>query len=226
MVLIDTTLTTNLIATAYRFETFRTNCKNFLNKHDLSFDKFTVVSHDSFVGYITEYLLRDYIATTYASHGLVIDTWENKFDIKRILNIIHIASNDAQDIQYVRSYFYDQYDLKISKGDVNITIDIKSALTKLEPKSSWNFMYPAVQAQKCGKDYIILVYYIVENLQNIESLKKLAVIGYMSQDIIKKCPVVKSGTLTRFGTKSQIDNYETELAFHYKNIDELISVFL
>ena len=36
------------------FELFRKSCKEYLNSAGLEFDKFTIVSHDSFIGY-TDY---------------------------------------------------------------------------------------------------------------------------------------------------------------------------
>ena len=112
--------------------------------------------------------------------------------------------------------------LELKYADKYIFIDVKTALTQKEPSPRWNFMYPVIQANKIGKDYMLLTYYVVQDVKEVESLKKVIIVGYISEDIIKKCNIIKRGQKTRFGTKSQIDNYETELSVHYKEIDNLI----
>jgi len=224
MITLNQKLNQALIIAAYGFEELRNNCKLYLSKHDLNFDKFTVVSHDSFIGYISEYFLKEYIINTYNAKGITVATWEDNYDIAKIRNILKSESKQINNIDYIRSYFYDKYDLKISNGDSSILVDIKTALTKLEPKLNWNFLYPVIQAHKPGKDHMVLAYYVVDEIKDIESLKKLVVIGYISEETIKKCNIIKAGTLTRFGTKSQIDNYETELSTHYRNIDKMIAL--
>lgn len=222
MITINQKLSSDLIIAAHGFEQLRNNCKNYLSKFELNFDKFTVVPHDSFIGYITEYFLRGYINSRYSAGS--VNTWESRFDISRVINILKVNSKANEDVQYVRSYFYDQWDLEITRAGACLLIDIKTALTQREPKLSWDFMYPVLQAHKPGKNYMILSYYVVDNVKDIESLKKLVIIGYTSEELIKTCKVIKAGTLTRFGTKSQIDNYETELAVHYQDIDKLIAL--
>jgi hypothetical protein len=63
-----------------------------------------------------------------------------------------------------------------------------------------------------------LVYYIVDDLKNIESLKELVLIGYTMPEIILSCQVIKAGEVTEFNTTSQIDNYITNLAKHYLDL--------
>lgn len=224
MISFEQKLTQDLIIAAYGFEELRINCKKYLSQFDMNYDKFTVVSHDSFIGYITEYFLKGYISSKYKAVGVKVESWESVFDIAKIRTILKSNSKSGEDVQYVRDYFYDKYDLKLSKGSNSLLVDIKTALTKLEPKSSWNFMYPVVQAHKPGKDHMVLSYYVVEDIKNIESLKKLVIVGYTSEEVIKTCKIIKAGTRTRFGTVSQIDNYETELSIHYKDIDKLIDL--
>jgi len=217
-------LTQDLVIAAYGFEELRNNCKKYLSQFDMNYDKFTVVSHDSFIGYITEYFLHEYISAKYNSIGVTVDSWESKFDIAKIRYILKTNSKSESDILYVREYFYDKYDLELRKDSVSLLVDIKTALTKLEPRTSWNFMYPVVQAHKPGKDHMVLSYYVVDDIKNIESLKKLVIVGYTSEQVIRTCRIIKAGTKTRFGTVSQIDNYETELSIHYKEIDGLINL--
>jgi hypothetical protein len=224
MISFEQKLTQDLVIAAYGFEELRNNSKKYLSQFDMNYDKFTVVSHDSFIGYITEYFLREYIGSKYKSEGVTVESWESIFDIAKIRSILKSNSKATEDVQYIRDYFYDKYDLKLSKGAKSLLVDIKTALTKLEPKSSWNFMYPVIQANKPGKDHMVLSYYVVEDIKDIESLKKLVIVGYTSEEVIRTCKIIKAGTRTRFGTVSQIDNYETELAIHYKDIDRLINL--
>lgn len=221
MISLNKTLTPSLINAAKEFEEFRNNCKKYLTQFEMNFDKFTVVGHDSFIGYISEYFLKEYIESKYTILGIHVSTWEHNFDIAKIKSIIKSNSKSIEDRQYIREYFYDKYDLEIKKGKTTYLVDIKTALTQKEPKSSWNFLYPVIQANKPGKDFMILSYYVSENI-NVESLKKLVIIGYTSEKVIKTCNIIYEGTRTRFGTISQIDNYETELAIHFKDIDLLM----
>jgi hypothetical protein len=79
---------------------------------------------------------------------LEIEDWNSSFDFIKLKNIININSEKKEDIDYVKTYFYDKWDLKIIYKSKEVYVDIKTALTKLEPKSSWNFMYPVIQANK------------------------------------------------------------------------------
>lgn len=224
MIAINQKLSSELIKAARDFEQLRNDSKNYLSKFDLNFDKFTVVAHDSFIGYITEHFLQEYIHSKYSDEGVEVNNWESMFDISRIRSILKTDSKTDVDVQYVRSWFYDHWDLEIIKANSILFIDIKTALTQKEPKLNWDFMYPVVQAHKPGKDYMVLCYYVADNVNDIENLKKLVIIGYTSEEKIRTCKVIKAGALTRFGTKSQIDNYETELAIHYGSIDKLIAM--
>lgn len=224
MIAINRKLSSELINAAHGFEQLRNDSKNYLSQFDLNFDKFTVVAHDSFIGYITEHFLQEYLSSSFAAEGIEVNNWESMFDISRIRGILKTNSKADADIQYVRSWFYDHWDLEIIKANSILFIDIKTALTQKEPILNWDFMYPVVQAHKPGKDYMILSYYVADNSNDIESLQKLVIVGYTSEEMIRNCKVIKAGTFTRFGTKSQIDNYETELAVHYESIDKLIAM--
>ena len=215
-------LNNQIIFAAYEFAQFRDDCKKYLLQHKKSYDKFTIVQHDSFIGFITEAAVRYYISNHYRKDNIKVISWEENFDIEKIKRIISTGSSDPADIAVVEEYFYDRYDLKIIYNNKSILVDVKTALTQKEPSVAWNFMYPVVQANKAGKDYMILTYYIVSDTKNIESLKKIVIVGYTSEEKIKDCNIIYKGQKTRFGTISQTDNYETNLAIHYKEIDELI----
>ena len=215
-------LTQEIIFAAYGYEQLRKNGKNYLTILGKNYDKFTIVEHDSFIGYITEYAIKEYINESYQKDSIKVISWDAKFDIDRIKEIIDSSSYEEDDIKLIEKYFYDEYDLELKYADKYIFIDVKTALTQKEPNPRWNFMYPVIQANKIGKDYMLLTYYVVQDVKEVESLKKVIIVGYISEDIIKKCNIIKRGQKTRFGTKSQIDNYETELSVHYKEIDNLI----
>lgn len=214
-------LTPALFDKAKRFEEFRTNCKFFLAKHGQSYDKFTIVGHDSLIGYLTEHFIKDHLEKNFKS--LKVTTWENDFDIRKIISILKSSNPANDDVDYVKNYFYDKWDLKLSQGDKVIYADVKTALTKGNPNDSWDFLYPYVQANKPGKDIMILVYYVVDDLNDLTSLKSLSMIGYTKPEIVRQCKIIRAGTKTKFGTTSQIDNYETQLSSHYSNVSQLFN---
>ena len=205
---------------AESFSKFREQCKNYLSSVGKNWDKFTIVSHDSFIGYITENAIKKYIESKFK--GAKVVTWEEQFDLKLIIKIISEKKTDEASIELVRNYFYDSWDLKINGEKVRILSDVKTALTKKEPSLSWNFLYPVVQAEKAGKDIMILVYYVVRDLKDLHSFTKLVLVGAITPDIIKKCKIIRAGEKTIFGTTSQIDNYITELNRDYLPLEKYI----
>jgi hypothetical protein len=205
---------------AESFSKFREQCKNYLSSVGKNWDKFTIVSHDSFIGYITENAIKKYIESKF--NGAKVVTWEEQFDLKLIIKIISEKKTDEASIELVRNYFYDSWDLMINGEKVRILSDVKTALTKKEPSLSWNFLYPVVQAEKAGKDIMILVYYVVSDLKDLHSFTKLVLVGAITPETIKKCKIIRAGEKTIFGTTSQIDNYITELNRDYYPLEKFI----
>jgi hypothetical protein len=201
---------------ANRFVDFRTKCKDYLKEGGIDFDKFTIVEHDAFIGYITEKLIAKYLSERY--DFLVVSTWEDEYNIREIITILENKDFSDNSKILVKNYFYDNWDLKVKIGAKVLFCDVKTAYTKKEPNIKWNFLYPVIQANKKMKDIIILVYYIVEDLKSIESLKELILIGYTIPEIILSCEIIKAGEVTEFNTVSQIDNYITNLAKHYLDL--------
>jgi len=214
-----------IILKAHEHENLRNDCKDYLSKAGKNYDKFTMVSHDTFIGYITEWAIKNYIQKCGKDKEIEVTSWDDDYDIAKIKAIIKSNSVETKDIDYVQKYFYDEYDLKLFSPKNTILIDIKTALTDKEPNNHWDFMYPVVQAQKPGKDYMVLTYYVTMTKNNPEDFKKITLIGYISEETIRSCKIIKKGEKTRHGTISQIDNYETELALHYRDIKELIEMF-
>lgn len=202
---------------AESFENFRGRCKTYLAKNGADYDKFTVVSHDSYIGYISEWLIREYVQKEFSTSLKECRTWEEGFDIGRIEKIITEGSSAKNDIDYVKEYFYDEWDLFVSTNKGSFKCDVKTALTKKEPKENWNFLYPVVQAEKEGKDLMILVYYVYTE-DDFHDLAKEVLIGAITYELIKNCEIIKKGEVSRFGTTSQTDNYITELARDYRDL--------
>jgi len=205
---------------AQKFSDFRIKCKQYLRKNGKEYDKFTVVEHDSSVGYISESLITDYLKSNYKD--IEVYTWENMYDMRRIIDIVKSDSSLEDDINYVTEYFYDRYDLHIKYKRKEFFIDVKSALTKKMPSNSWTFLYPVVQAHKEGKSGMILAYCIVTNLKIIESMNSFVLVGFVPQKKVRECKKYLRGQITRFKTVNQIDNYETLLSRHYMSVDALL----
>ena len=207
---------------AEAFSTFRENCKVYLTSVNKNWDKFTVVSHDSFIGYLTEMAIKQHLLAKYPE--IKIESWEDQFDMKALIKIIKENKTDAESIDLVVKYFYDKWDLKILNNSIKILSDVKTALTEKEPNDNWNFLYPVIQASKEGKDLMILVYYVVNTIKDLRTFSKLILVGAITPEIIKTCDIIKAGEKTKFGTISQIDNYITKLNKNYKPIESFINI--
>lgn len=203
------------------FQEFRKKCKIYLAEHGIDYDKFTVVEHDSYVGFISEWILGQYLQDKFKDVLKECSAWEDKYNLKRIEEIIENGSKIKEDILYVKEYFYDSWDMMVVTKSDTYKCDIKTALTKKEPELTWNFLYPVIQAEKAGKDLMILIYYIYEG-NDFHNLTGEVLIGATTYDVIKKCPVLRSGMKSRFGTLSQTDNYVTELSRDYSELSEFI----
>jgi hypothetical protein len=215
-----TNIPSDIFTKAKNFEKFRNDCKTYLQKANLNFDKFTIVEHDSFIGYITEIVMGKYIEDNYKD--VKVYTWEKEHNISEIISILKDKDFSEDSKSKVKEYFYDKWDIKISIDNKIILCDVKTALTKKEPNKYWEFLYPVIQANKQGKDIMLLVYYVVNDIKNIESLKKIVVVGAVKPEDIKKNDLIKKGEITRFGTKSQIDNYITKLSVDYVDLKKII----
>ena len=212
-----------LVDEAESFSKFREDCKNYLSENGLNYDKFTVVNHDAIIGYISEKTIIDYLKKQLKGIDVTIESWEERSDLDKVKRIV--KTNNSKQAETVKDYFYDTYDICVtnSKGQ-ELFIDIKTALTAKTPKENWNFMYPVVQAHKKGKDYMLLAYCVVGDIKEISSIDNLTIVGYITEEMIKKCKIIYKGQYTRFGTRSQINNYETELSRDYKSIDDFVKL--
>lgn len=203
---------------AITFSKFRNRCKEYLIRNNVKFDKFTIVGHDSEIGYISERTIKSYLESNYSD--VKICSWENKCDIKRIFRILDNNLTDQESVRIVSEYFYDKYDLVLSYNNKSIYIDVKTAKTKKEPTSNWKFLYPEIQTTKIGKDYIALIYCIYDDNNNI---KDTVIIGAIKHSDIKNYNLVEKGSINRNGAPSQTKNYETDLN-DYCSIDDLINI--
>ncbi len=224
MISLPVQLSPGMIAQAKAYAFLRKRCKEYLASKNIEFDKFSIVEHDSFTGFITENFIYHYLKKHFEKEDVSIHKWEEQFEIKRINRILSRQSNKKEDIQYIREYFYDAYDIHLSQVDRSYKIDVKTAFTALKPNLKWNFLYPVIQAGKEGKDLIFLTYYIVEDLKDPESLKEIVWVGFINKEQILSRPVIKAGEKTKFGTTSQVDNYITELSKDYcVDLDKLFN---
>jgi hypothetical protein len=220
MIVLDAPLDQDLLEKAKAFSAFRKACKTWLAAHRLCFDKFTIREHDSFIGYIAEHKVCQYLSQLFPDAAL--ELWDEAFDLKLINSIIRGQLVDAESARYVCDYFYDRWDIAITLNEQTICADVKTAATKNSPKPEWDFLYPVVQARKEGKDVAILAYYIT-NSEAIEDFKQLSVVGFVDEASIRKCSIRQKGTHTIHKTESQIDNYETIVGKHYRPLTELFA---
>jgi hypothetical protein len=219
-------LSKGILDKAKAMSSLRISCKKFLSDRDLEFDKFTMVTHDSYTAYITELFMKIFFEEKFSEKGIKISAWDEQFDLKEINRILSSGSHAIKDIEYIKNYFYDNYDLSLEYNQKELFIDIKTALTQKQPKLKWNFLYPVVQAHKKGKDIMVLTYYIVEDISHVETLKEICIAGYIMEEEIKKCPKILQGQKTRYKTISQIDNYITELSRDYSsNFEKILDLF-
>lgn len=221
MKIITNELLDEVVLSAKMYADLRKSCKQFLEKHGKNYDKFTVVDHDGYIGYISEFEVSKYLKEL-LDDDIKITSWDENFNLESISKIVHSDNVTETEIKYVESYFYDDYDLMLKSETNEIKVDIKTALTSLEPKPYWNFMYPVVQAEKPGKEFMILTYYVT-NQKDVTSFKKLMIVGVISEKRINNCKLIHKGSRTRFGTISQTDNFITEISADYVDIQAFIN---
>lgn len=207
-----------LLKEAQQYSAFRNKVKKYLESKDFHYDKFTVTEEDSMIGYISERCVSEYIVEKYGKAGVQVSSWQDQFDMNRVRSVVDRDSDAEDDKEYVKRYFYNRYDLRISKGNKVIPVDVKSAATRKKPMRYWTYLYPVIQAEKAGKEGVILAYCIKNSNDVIE---KVAICGYMTEDQIKEYGVTPEGKNTGRGTQSQIDNYTTVVK-DYKRLYDLI----
>ena len=208
---------------AEAFSEFRERCKRYLDGLGLNFDKFTVVDHDSYIGYISESVIKEYLKKNIPYRDFEVLSWSDTCNMYEIYNAVY--GNDPSMADMVKEYFYDKCDLIVETPTKTVYIDVKTALTKKQPTEQWDFMYPVVQANKEGKDGAILAYCVYEGTDK-KHIKKVIVAGYIENKTVKKCRIIRKGQRTKFNTISQTDNYETYLWRDYKSLEDLINEIL
>ena len=136
---------------------------------------------------------------------------------KNAENILKKVKPTTEEINVIREYFYDKYDIAINNKNKTFYLDVKTAETTYTPNKNWNFLYPVIQANK-SDDYFVALTYIIKN--DIDKVyTKAYIMGAIDYQEIKNSKIQKKGTCTRFDTESQINNYITEL----KNYKDLLS---
>lgn len=211
---------------ARQMSEFRGHIKQYLSNLNANYDKFTVTKNDALLGYISETAVSNYLKENF-SDRIELKSWSDLFDMNRIQNAIEY--NNIKEIEYVKSFYYDKYDLEIieKKSGKKILIDVKTAETCKEPNLSRNFLYPVTQNKKKGKDCVVLCYYCKatkdkENVITQRDRVKLA--GYISEEEISHKRIIKAGSKTKFDTVSQIDNFETQIK-DYKDLSTMLNFY-
>ena len=81
----------NIISNAKKFSNFRQRCKEFLKNNGINHDKFTVVEHDSELGYISEQIVLNYLKNNLDLSKFNINHWKEQFNFSKIENILYIC---------------------------------------------------------------------------------------------------------------------------------------
>ena len=129
------TVTIELEEKARKISSFRSRMKAYLTRFGACYDKFTVTENDTLLGYISETAVSNYLINNYGDK-VEVRHWADSFDMERINRAVEQNNSDANEIEYVKNYFYDKYDLeiieKISKK--SIFVDVKTAETSKKPE--------------------------------------------------------------------------------------------
>ena len=209
---------------AKQMSEFRSRIKQYLSNLNEHYDKFTVTKNDALLGYISETAVSNYLKENF-SDRIQLKSWSDLFDMNRIRNAIEY--DNIKEIEYVKSFYYDNYDLEIieKKSGKKILIDVKTAETRKEPNSSRNFLYPVIQNKKKGKDCVVLCYYCKATQANgITQADRVKLAGYISEEEISQKRIIEAGSKTKFGTISQIDNFETQIS-EYKDLSTMLNFY-
>ena len=55
-------------------------------------------------------------------------------------------------------------------------------------------------------------------------MKKIILVGYISEEEISRKHILRAGSRTRFGTLNQIDNYETKVS-DYQQLSRMLNIY-
>lgn len=203
---------------------FRDQVKEYLESVGACYDKFTITDNDTILGYISEMAIRNHLENKYGEL-IEIWAWADHFNMSRIQAAVTNRSTDKEEIAYVKAYFYDKYDLEIieKRSNKRIYVDVKTAETAKRPTLNWDFLYPVVQNQREGKDFVVLCYYYKAYNRDKQREKKIILVGYMSEEEISQKEILKAGEKTKFGTVNQIDNYETKME-DYQELHRMLNI--
>lgn len=205
---------------AERISNFRSRMKAYLTRFGACYDKFTVTENDTLLGHVSETAVSNYLLENYGDK-IEVRRWADSFDLNRIESAVEHNNGATEEVEYVKRYFYDKYDLEIveKKSGKTIFVDVKTAETSKEPQLTWDFLYPVVQNQREGKDCVVLCYYY-----KIANLKKIILVGYISEEEISRKHILRAGSRTKFGTLNQIDNYETKVT-DYQRLSTMLNIY-
>ena len=109
MITINRRLTEKEVSVANRTQGFRDRCKDYLERHGVLYDKFTITPYDAYIAYITEKFIANYLRDEFKGK-ICVSTWSDQFNLEHIVAILDRDSTDPEDIALVRAYFYDDFD--------------------------------------------------------------------------------------------------------------------
>ena len=187
-------------------------CRRFLDKHNklhknsMNFVN-SEIDHDYYIWHVATTAFKRYLLK---NKGVKVETWENNFNIYKVLNILNKTYVTEDNAAYVHNYFCNRYHIKIKSITGETVYDIRAALTRFQPKSNWNFLFSIDKANVRNIDTVLL--YCIGNKDYIN---KIIFSGLISHNIIKQCPILRKGQQTASGIINKTDNYVTTLNKHY-----------
>jgi hypothetical protein len=207
-----------LVARATKFRDFRLRCVEYLDRHGVLADKFTVTNNDRLIGFLAEHVLAQELPRLYPKCVFGARLWYTNpgVDLKRIDRIVKEGDSGADSLREVQEYFYDKWDLELATCAGTVQLDVKTAISARKPTLDWDFLYPVVQAKRGeADDRVLLAWCLAGDEDDIATIRSLMLVGVTTKRCIRACVVIPKGRVTRKGTVSQVDNHETRIRRDY-----------
>lgn len=90
------TITKELEQEAEQISSFRSEIKAYLTRFGACYDKFTVTENDTFLGYVSETAISDYLLNLYGEK-IEIKRWADEFNMNRIAHFVEENDSDGKD---------------------------------------------------------------------------------------------------------------------------------
>ena len=102
---------------AERISNFRSRMKAYLTRFGACYDKFTVTENDTLLGHVSETAVSNYLLENYGDK-IEVRRWADSFDLNRIESAVDHNNGATEEVEYVKQYFYDKYDLEIVEKSI------------------------------------------------------------------------------------------------------------